>query len=97
MNQVPLRFTSLGYGYSVCANRVLAVLVPDAAPSKRCLAQAKDRKRYVDMTSGHGVKALLLLDDGQVVGCAMSPKTVLTRLNLFDGSSCPNTVEEDNA
>lgn len=81
MIAAPLRFTSMGYGYGVCANHVLAVLIPEPAPSKRLLAEAKAAGCYLDMTCGHAVRSLLLLADGQVVGCAVKSGTILTRLN----------------
>lgn len=78
---IPLRYISTGYGYAVCANSILAVLPPETSPSKRRLSEARNTKRYVDMTGGHAVRSLLLTDTGQVIGCAVSPKTVLARLN----------------
>ena len=77
----PLWFIPVGYGYGVCANQVLAVLIPDTAPSKRLLDEARTTKRYVDMTCGNGVKCLLLTVSGQVIGCAVKSRTMLSRLN----------------
>lgn len=33
------------------------------------------------MTCGNGVKSLLLMAEGQVIGCAVKPRTMLSRLN----------------
>ncbi len=81
MTQVPLRFVSAGFGHSICANLVLAVLTPEPAPIRRFLKDAKAGKLYIDMTSGHAVKSLLLIENGKVAGCAISPKTMRQRLN----------------
>lgn len=48
------------------------------------LAEARSAGRYVDMTCGHGVKSLLLMVDGQVVGCPAKSRTMLSRLNALE-------------
>ncbi len=78
---IPIRFVPVGSGNAVCANSVIAMLSPDSAPSRRRLAKARDTWQYVDMTGGHAVRSLLLMGEGQVVGCSVSPKTMLARLN----------------
>lgn len=39
------------------------------------------------MTCGHGVKSLLLMVDGQVIGCAAKSRTMLSRLNAHVDSN----------
>ena len=84
INQTPLRFVPTGYGNGVCANHVFAVLTTVSAPSKRLLAKARKEKRYVDATCGRGMKSMLLLADGHVIGCAIKPATMLRRLNASE-------------
>lgn len=36
----------------------------------------KEDKVYFDMTSGRTTRALILLDNGKVVGCALMPRTI---------------------
>jgi regulator of extracellular matrix RemA (YlzA/DUF370 family) len=48
------------------------------------LSQAREKKKYIDLTAGRGVKSLLLMIEGQVVGCSMKPATMLRRLNASD-------------
>ena len=95
IQQVPLRFIQTGFGNGVCANQILAVLVPDSAPNKRLLTQARKDQRFLDMTCGRGVRSMLLMLDGQVVGCAMSPRTMLLRLNApdYDEAATETTKE----
>ena len=95
IHQVPLRFIQTGFGNGVCANQILAVLTPDAAPSKRLLTQARKDKRYIDMTCGRGVKSLLLMIEGRMIGCALRPVTILQRLNSPDYEETENDGEED--
>lgn len=76
----PLSFVSVGFDHAVCANRVVAVLQSQTAPARRRLKLAKEGEHYLDMTLGRALKCLLLLDDGCIVGCAVSSRTMTARL-----------------
>lgn len=85
MAQVPIRFVSTGHGNGVNADEVSLVLTPDSAPNKRLLKAAKKRSGgYVDVSCGRGVKSLLILQDGRVVGCSLTTETMIRRLNDLD-------------
>lgn len=58
--------------------------MPDSAPNKRLLNEAKKGKRYIDLTFGKGAKTLILMLDGRIIGCPLTPKTMLARLNAPD-------------
>lgn len=70
----------------LCANRVEAILQPGSASAKRLVKTAKDNKCYLDMTSGRATKCLLMLDGGKLIGCALTSKTIVSRLNNKDGN-----------
>ena len=83
MNVTPLRFVHTGFGNVVCANRVTMLLNPQTANARRIIKAAKeaDRPAFIDMTFGRATKSLLLLDDGTVIGCALTYRTMMARLN----------------
>lgn len=81
IHQVPLRFIQVGFGNGVCANQILAVLAPSSAPNQRLLAAARQENRFMDTTCGRGVRSLLVMLDGRVIGTAVKPATMLRRLN----------------
>jgi len=60
----------VGFGNVICANRIEAVLMPLSANAKRLCKAAKDGKVFLDLTAGRTTKALILLEDGKVYGCA---------------------------
>lgn len=65
----------------VCANLIKCVLPPSSANAKRMLKTAKEDGSFLDMTSGHTTKCLLLLQDGTVIGCALTAKTIVARVS----------------
>jgi len=74
------RFVNIGYGSIVNAGRIIAIVSPDSAPVKRLLRDAEDRSQLVDATFGRRTRAVLVMDSGHVVLCAVQPETVANRL-----------------
>ena len=66
-------------------------MIPGCAAAKRKVKQAKDVDRYTDMTFGRSLKCVLLLDDGSVIGCGLTHKTILARLDQR-----PSADQEDD-
>lgn len=57
--------------------------MPGSASAKRQIKAAKEQKLYLDFTSGRTTKALILLDDGKLIGCALSPRTIASRIQAI--------------
>lgn len=87
-----VRFVHVGLGHQVQAGRVLAVIKPSGMCGRRYSRNAKEVGRYIDATMGKGLKSLLLLDDGSVMGSLITTKTLLKRLNAVESS---DDIEED--
>lgn len=75
-----LHFCSIGFGHSVCANKVYMLISPKPKYSQRLVKQAKREDRWIDATCRRPTKSLIMMDDGRVISCAFSPQTMLARL-----------------
>lgn len=64
----------------ICANRIEAILVPASAGARRLSRAAKDAGTYLDLTAGRTTKALVLMDNGKLYGCALTPRTIAQRI-----------------
>ena len=80
MTFTPQRFVHVGFGNVITANRIEAILVPTSANARRLTKAAKEKKTYFDLTSGRTTKALIMMDDGKVIGCALTPRTIAERI-----------------
>jgi len=76
-----MRFLNIGFGSIVNATRIIAIVAPDSAPVKRTVREAQDRGQLVDATFGRRTRAVLVMDSGHVVLCAVQPETVANRLD----------------
>ncbi|MCW7754183.1 DUF370 domain-containing protein [Desulfobotulus sp. H1] len=70
---------SIGFGSSVVADRVVAIVSPNSAPMKRLKDEAKEDKRLVDATHGRRTRSIIVLDSNHVVLSAIQSETISQR------------------
>ena len=75
-----MRLLNIGYGNSVSAARVIAVVTADSAPARRTVQDAREEKRLIDGTAGHRGACVLVLDNGMIALSALQAETVAARL-----------------
>lgn len=73
------QFIHVGFGNIVNAEKIVAVVSPDSAPVKRMVQNAKEAGTAVDATQGRKTKAVLVMENGQLVLSALLPETVANR------------------
>jgi regulator of extracellular matrix RemA (YlzA/DUF370 family) len=71
---------SIGYGSSVVAERVVAIVSPNSAPMKRLKDDAREEKRLVDATHGKKTRAIIVMDSNHIVLSAFQSETLSQRL-----------------
>ena len=74
-----MRFINIGFGNVVAAQRILAVLSPDSAPTKRMIQEAKERGMLVDASFGRSTRSVLLMDTDHVILSALGPEQLSGR------------------
>lgn len=78
------KFVSLGGGNAVSVNRIVSIVTPDSAPSKRLVQEARSKGLLIDATGGKKTKSILVMDSDHVVISAMSADTVIARAEEND-------------
>ena len=76
-----MQLINIGFGNIVAAERIIAIVSPDSAPIKRMVQEAKDNKTAVDATCGRRTRAVLIMDSGHLILCAVQPETVSGRVD----------------
>lgn len=71
----------IGFGNVLAISRVVALVSPNAAPTKRLVQERKNEGMIIDMTSGRRTKAVLVMDTGHVVLAAIAPETIAGRVS----------------
>ena len=76
-----MQLVNIGYGNMAAADRVVAVVSPEAAPVRRMIQDARDQGHVIDATCGHKTKAVLVMDSEHVILSPLMPETIAGRMN----------------
>lgn len=72
-------FINIGFGNMVNSTKILAIISSDSAPAKRMIQKAKEEEQLIDATQGRRTRAVLVMENGQVVLSALVPETIALR------------------
>lgn len=74
---------NIGFGNVVSTEKIVAIITPDSAPAKRTVQRAKEEDRIIDATQGRRTRAILIMENNQVVLSALQPDTLSGRYQTF--------------
>jgi len=80
---------NIGFGSTVVADRVVAILSPNSAPMKRLKDEAKTDKRLVDATHGRRTRAIIIMDSNHVLLSAIQAETISQRFSTLESLKKP--------
>jgi len=75
---------NIGFGSSIVADDVVAILAPNSAPMKRLREEAKDEKRLIDATFGRKTRSIVVLKSNHIVLSATQADTISQRYITLD-------------
>ncbi len=75
-----MKLISIGFGSTVCAEGILAVIAPESAPIKRLIQEARERGMLIDASFGRKTKSVLLMDTDHVILASVSPEILSARM-----------------
>ncbi len=73
------KLLNIGFGNSVVARRVVAIVNPTSSPMKRLREEAREAKRLVDATQGRRTRSIIVTDSGHVILSAIQSETMAQR------------------
>lgn len=81
----------IGFGNIVNTAKIIAIVGPDSAPVKRLVQKAKEDGRVIDATQGRKTKAVLVMENSQIVLSALLPETIAGRAQADLADSAEKT------
>ena len=73
------RMINVGFGNSIVASRIVAVVNPHSSPMKKLKDEAKRNNRLLDVTEGRRTRSIIILDSNHVVLSSVQPETITQR------------------
>ena len=86
------KLINIGSGNVVNADKMIAIINPDSAPVKRMIQNAKDMGIAIDATQGRRTKAVIAMENNQLVLSALQPETLTNR---FQGKVLSKDDEDE--
>ena len=87
------RMINVGFGNSIVASRILAVVNPHSSPMKKLKDEAKRNNRLLDVTEGRRTRSIIILDSNHVVLSSVQPETITQR--FVPASAQQNALSEE--
>ena len=81
------RLIHIGFGNVFNTGKIIAIVSPDSAPVKRMVQRAKEMGTAIDATQGRKTKAVLVMENSQIVLSALLPETISGRAQTEDGQT----------
>ena len=73
------RMINVGFGNTVVASRILAIVKPNSSPMKKLKDEAKSSNRLIDVTEGRRTRSIIVLDSNHVVLSSVQRETLTQR------------------
>lgn len=75
-----VKLINIGFSQTIEGDRIISMVSPDSAATKRLIANAKKENRLEDATFGRRARCVIVLDDGSVILSAFAPDTTAERV-----------------
>ncbi len=96
--RMDVKLLNIGFGNTVLANRVVAIVSPASAPMKRLKEDARQANKLIDATMGRRTRAIIITDSDHVILSGVQAETIAQRLvsdaSSKEGSTSAKPVKE---
>jgi hypothetical protein len=75
-----IQLVNIGFGNTVAASRIIAVVSPESSPIKRLIQESREQGKLIDATYGRKTRAVIFCDNFNVVLSSIQPETISQRL-----------------
>lgn len=76
-----MKLINIGFGNTVSADKLIAIVSPDSAPIKRMIQDSKDQGTAIDATCGRKTRAVLIMNSNHIVLSAIQAETIASRID----------------
>ncbi len=80
------KLINIGFGNVVNTDKILCIITPDSAPSKRQIQRAKEENRLIDATQGRRTRGVIFTTDQMIIISALQPDTLAGRFGIDNKS-----------
>jgi len=75
------KMVNIGFGNVVSVERIVAVMTPEGAQTKRVVARAKAENKFLDGSHGRRTRSVVIMDSGHAIFSGLMPQTIGDRVS----------------
>jgi extracellular matrix regulatory protein A len=95
MQRMETKLLNIGFGNTVVASRVVAIVSPTSAPMKRLKEDAREANKLIDATMGRRTRAIIITDSNHVILSGVQAETIAQRLMSDSIAKDGNLLKRD--
>lgn len=76
---------NVGFGSTIVADEVIAILAPNSAPMRRLKDEAKEEQRLIDATHGRRTRSIIITKTNHIVLSSIQSETLSQRFITLRG------------
>lgn len=73
-------FINVGFNNMVAKSKIVAIVNPEGAVTKRNISHAKEMHRLIDATQGRKTRSILYCNSDHIILSSLQPETITGRL-----------------
>jgi extracellular matrix regulatory protein A len=89
-----VKLLNIGFGNTVIANRVIAIVSPASAPMKRLKEDARQANKLIDATMGRRTRSIIITDSDHIILSGVQAETIAQRLLTEGGVRDVNLLKQ---
>ena len=74
-----MKLINIGFGNLVSDIRIVSIVLPESAPVKRLIQEAREKGMLIDATYGRKTKSVIVTDSEHIILSALPPETIVQR------------------
>ena len=78
------KMVNVGFGNVVAVEKIIAVMMPDSAQTKRTVSKAREDGKYLDATHGRRTRSVIVTESGHIIVSGLLPSTIADRISKDD-------------
>lgn len=74
-----MKLINIGFGNLVSDIRIVSIVLPESAPVKRLIQEAREKGMLIDATYGRKTKSVIVTDSEHIILSALPPEAIVQR------------------
>ena len=74
-----MKLINIGFGNLVSDIRIVSIVLPESAPVKRLIQEAREKGMLIDATYGRKTKSVIVTDSEHIILSALPPEIIVQR------------------